>query len=320
VKEEKTIIPNENFPSFAIDPDYYDNYVRLEITASGGLKSEPELIAWTDDGAATPIELFPLTLEKYIGCWPLTEGESGPVPIEISFVDSGNRRVFQKEWLNFTGVAKGQVKRITTQDGLCYIDLNHHSLFRPIYIRTSVESGPANGKYDTASNEYIVEPADVPLDKGATIAIKYAADDSLPEKLGVYYGNGNGRWIFSGNRLNTERGTVSCSVAGFGRFCLVRDIIPPVIMSLSPGDGRSVDTPNPVLRAVFKDNLSGIGGEANMEMKLNGEKVIAEYDPEKLTLFHKVRSPLTKGRHEVAIRVQDRSGNVSSRRHIFTIR
>ena len=303
---------------FSVDTDYYDNYVRIELTASQQLKGEPELVAWTDEGSAVPIKLVALSPEKFIGCWPLTEGESGPVPIEISFSDIEGRRVYQKEWLNFTSVAKGHAKKITTQDGLCSIEFNPQSLFRSIFIRTSVEQISINGRYDFASSEYFVEPADVPLDKGATISIRYAMDDSLPEKLGVYHKNSN-QWIFSGNRVNVQKGTVSCSVSGFGSFSLVRDIDPPVILSLFPGNGQMISTDKPVLRAVFKDNLSGIGGEANMEMTLDGYKVIAEYDPEKILLFYQVRQSLTKGRHEVEIRVRDQCGNQSSRNHIFTV-
>jgi hypothetical protein len=276
-------------------------------------------VAWTDDGIAAPIKLAALSPEKFIGCWPLTEGESGPVPIEISFSDLQDRRIFQKDWLNFTGVAKGRAKKITTPDGLCFIEFNPHSLFRPIFIRTSVEQISIDGRYDFASNEYSVEPADVPLDRGATISIKYAMDDSLPEKLGVYYKTRSNQWIFSGNRVNAQKGTVSCSVSGFGSFCLVRDTIPPVILSLYPGNGQMISTDKPVLRAVFKDNLSGIGGESNMEMTLDGQKVIAEYDPEKPLLFYQVRQSLTKGRHEVEILLKDQCGNQSSRNHVFTV-
>ena len=173
--------------------------------------------------------------------------------------------------------------------------------------------------YGLASDEYIIEPADVPLDKGATVTIKYPVDDSSPEKLAVYYRNTQNRWIFSGKRLDVQRGTVSSSIAGFGCYCLVRDTIPPIILSLAPGDGQVIATTNPVLRAVFKDNLSGIGGESNMEMLLDGKKVIAEYDPEKLMLFYQVRQPLKQGRHEVEIRVKDQCDNRSFRLHDFFV-
>ena len=75
----------------------------------------------------------------------------------------------------------------------------------------------------------------------------------------------------------------------------------------------------PRLRSVFKDELSGIAGESNRILKLDGKKVIAEYDPEALVLFYKPEEPLAKGEHTVEIVLKDRSGNAAQQQHTFYI-
>ena len=75
----------------------------------------------------------------------------------------------------------------------------------------------------------------------------------------------------------------------------------------------------PTFKAVFRDGLSGISGENNMKMLLDGKKVIAVWDPEKNLLQYKVKTPLAAGKHVVSLVLRDRCGNENRADHTFYI-
>ena len=100
---------------------------------------------------------------------------------------------------------------------------------------------------------------------------------------------------------------------------LARDVDPPQIMALSPENMSRTTNTRPRLRAVFKDNLSGIADEKFRRLELDGTKVIAEYDPEKLTLIYSPDEPLAKGEHTLELVVTDKNGNSARKLHFFYI-
>ncbi|RMD94476.1 MAG: hypothetical protein D6814_14470, partial [Calditrichaeota bacterium] len=84
--------------------------------------------------------------------------------------------------------------------------------------------------------------------------------------------------------------------------------------------GRGVRSPRPgqtitafsTIRAYARDALSGFDSEESLELFLDGQKVIAEYDPEVHEILYKPRKPMTAGRHVLLFRATDRNGNVAT--------
>ena len=54
-------------------------------------------------------------------------------------------------------------------------------------------------------------------------------------------------------------------------------------------------------------------------MELDGEVVIAEYDPEARTLTHHPEAQLWPGSHRLLVTVRDRAGNESTVESEFTV-
>ena len=317
LNEHQSAPEAEMQPCFAMKADYYDYFVRLEFTRLCDVELE-KVVVWDSRGAARQMTLVASSPSLLTCAWPLTATDIGPVPVELTVIGPGGTQMIQREWLDFTCIAKGQAKRVATDDDLCAVDFDARSLFNHIFVRSTV-SEPESATQPVVGQIYNIEPKDVPLNGGVTVTIKYPPSDSLAYKLAIFMRSNGDRWNFIGNRLKKAEHAVSASSSSLGSFCLMRDVIAPEILSLSPAQGAHLSTTQPVLRFTFKDELSGIQGEDDMSLKLDGVKLIAEYDPERHLLFNALRTPLSKGKHVLEGRVNDRCGNVAVRAHIFWI-
>ena len=67
-----------------------------------------------------------------------------------------------------------------------------------------------------------------------------------------------------------------------------------------------------------RDNLSGID-DNEINVFLNGERIIPEYDPEKRTVFYVPLDPLPQGRYTVQAEVKDRAGNAAHLAKTLTV-
>ena len=303
--------------NFEVSPEFYDTYIRLQFQTSQTCSNMPTVMGRTHNGGEKKIDLVQADPRTFIGAWPLQPADPGPLTLKITATNARGEEYMQQILLPFVTVRKGERKSVRTDDGLCVIDFSPNSLFRDIFVRTKVVDSLPKNDYDIVGKLYRIDPADVPLDKGATIALQYPADDTLASKLAIYYKVRKNGWRFLANRFRD--GYISGQVKSFGTYCLIRDVQPPLIYSLSPAQGARLTSANPMLKARFEDKLSGISGEENMLLKLDGRKVIAEYDPEENLLFYKVTKPLAKGKHTLQLTVIDRCGNKAERAHTFWV-
>ena len=297
---------------------FYDRYIRIQLSSRLSLADTPVVSGWLCSGKTYAMPLLKKSATSFVGAWPLSGCNQGPLPLSITYVTHAGDTLIQNEWIEFTTIPRGQRKTVLSKDGLCKLDFTENSLFKDIFVRTRSLLPLDSNRYEIVGNKYQIFPNDVPLNKGVTISLVYPENDSLPGKLGIYYAAGE-KMRFAGNKRNPNDRRISAHINFFATYALVRDVDPPKIYSLSPADGAHTTDSTPKLRSTFGDELSGIAGEANRILKLDGKKVIAEYDPEALAIFYTPEEPLNKGEHSVEIVLRDRSANFSSRKHTFFI-
>ncbi len=301
---------------YFINPEFYDNYIRLEFEPCNNIQDGAIISYQFANREIQPLPVFKKN-NKLVGAVPLSPDINGPLMIFVEKIINGIS-IKQNKLLEFETIVKKRSQTVFSRDGLCSIEFSSNSLFKPIFVRMNAEIPDSNGQYKFASKIYDVEPKDVAMNKGALIRIKY--NDKTPaEKTGIYYKSNNGKWVFFGNIHEEENRNIAGYVGTFGAHALIVDEEPPEILSLYPGNNAHLRTSDPQLTAVFKDTLSGLMGEENMQLLLDGKKVIAEYDPEKLLLFYKVRQPLVKGEHTLELFLKDRCGNIARQKHNFWI-
>ena len=94
-------------------------------------------------------------------------------------------------------------------------------------------------------------------------------------------------------------GAVTGEAKHLGLFAMLVDNVPPEIVKVEPANGTSVSTRQPKVVANVKDVSSGIWREEDIVMKVDGQALIVEYDPEEDLIFATPRKPLSSGVHKL---------------------
>jgi hypothetical protein len=312
---------NWNFDElwFEVEKDYYDNYIRLLVTASTPVQQIPTLNYWEPNGRVQSAVTYPVDFNKFVASIPLNVKQTDALPLEISARNLNGKLFFQKEVLHLTAITPGLNKKMRSDDGLCQVEFAHNSLFKVMYVRILSETVESTDRYDIASAAYDIEPSDMPMKGGAWVKIKYRPDEPDPSKLGVYLQINGNNWRFLDSHREKNALEISGKVKSFGTYALIRDNEPPDIAYLYPINNSHLTSRLPNLKARFYDSLSGVSGEDNMVIRLDGTRLISEYDPEQRILFHQVKKPLSPGKHELTLYLKDLCGNESEATHTFWI-
>ena len=103
------------------------------------------------------------------------------------------------------------------------------------------------------------------------------------------------------------------------KFTLLRDTNPTAIYKITPNNRIKLRNRKPEITVYFEDKLSGIGGEDYIILKIDGKRVIFEYDPFLDNIIFTPDEPLSYGQHRIEFEVKDYMNNIASKESIFTI-
>ena len=106
-------------------------------------------------------------------------------------------------------------------------------------------------------------------------------------------------------------------VAYFSTYALLLDAVRPTIENVRPADGESVHDLTE-LSASVSDAGSGIVRDEDLEMLLDGVRLIVEYDPEEDRIVAQPDAPIGNGEHRLEVIARDASGNVARKVIRFT--
>ncbi|NLP11481.1 hypothetical protein GX408_13885, partial [bacterium] len=260
-------------------------------------------------------------LKRYLAGWPLNHGQPSPLELQLCRANNSASKPLAVHRLRHHAVAAGSAHAVESEDGGCRVEFASLSLFKPVFVRISASAANGRPRYDMVSPVYLVEPEDVALADKVILAIRTNAADTSRRGVGLYIKTrGRNEWSFIGQGRDQGEAMVSGSTTRLGSFVLIRDLQPPVILSLSPAQGAQITDRTPLIIARFKDEVAGIGSEEQLQLLLDGRKVIAEYDPEDEALRYQVKHALPPGRHEIECRISDRCGNRSRQSANFWVK
>ena len=103
-------------------------------------------------------------------------------------------------------------------------------------------------------------------------------------------------------------GRIECQAGGPSGFTFAVDSLPPVIRRLRPSEGAVVGRRFAVV-AQLQDDLSGVGDDSLITVRVDGQWVPPEYDPETRQLVAQPFEPLAPGKHRFELEVSDWAGN-----------
>lgn len=256
---------------------------------------------------------------RYEGVIPLREIDS-----EKAFVTVTLRGRNEREWSSLQEIRAVRVSAlgggvVRSGDGLASIRFARSALVRDTHFRVVQEEGTTLERGLTyTSPVYRFEPSDALLRGNALISIRPFVDGGEGKRVALYRMDPHGRWQYVGRGADPGRPEVSAETTRLSAYALIRDEASPVIFGLRPENGTAVNTRKPRLQAKVTDVGSGFESE-DIEIRLDGRKVIAEYDPERNLIFYVVRTPLSAGSHKVAVIATDRAGNAAKSEATFYI-
>ncbi|MFH2056261.1 MAG: M23 family metallopeptidase, partial [bacterium] len=163
------------------------------------------------------------------------------------------------------------------------------------------------------SVDYAILPEDFAARKRLTYSYRF--DGEPPRGAGLYQVFGKETLSFLGAKPDEPAQTVSASSYRLGVFTMRIDTIPPAITGVSPRDGAHVTTGRPEIKAKLKDTLSGI---EDITLRLDGQWLIAEYDPESGWVRATPHFNLSLGKHRLDIIVRDKLGNEQHYKSTFS--
>jgi len=171
------------------------------------------------------------------------------------------------------------------------------------------------------SDHYIIQPEAFVTRKDFDMRLRLRGINAAYKHAGIcWLDEEEDKWVWlDGNEWSEEAYSLSAQSAGGGSFVSVFDTEPPEITALNHRPNAEYPSPKRVIRFKIEDNLSGIRDDRDIVIRLNGEWMIPEYDPESgICKTQRLRN-LGNGEHHIAIEVTDRAGNKAEQYVTFTI-
>ena len=301
-----------------VEKDFYPNYLRLQIRANQPLAGAP-VIKFSTRQKTVQTQSVPAQPHRYLAVMPLADIAGDSVQLEVAAESMfGQLDVWQEALMNVL-VAPGQGRSLFAADARMRVVFGDESVYWPLYGRVQMDTVSRLNDARVIGPIYRVEPQDVPLSEGATVTLSYPDTVSSPRQIGVCYRYRND-WVFIDNNVNTANRTVSARVFSLEDFAIMRDSEPPRLHIRSPQPGAVLRDRRPNFVVEVKDSTSGFDSEQAIALRLDGQLLIAEYDPEREIIQYKPKRELLPGVHKLTVRAEDRCGNVARREVEFTVR
>jgi hypothetical protein len=203
-----------------------------------------------------------------------------------------------------------------SENDLARVEIDSGSVFKKISLQVKKLDIPRMARQ--RSSYYSFLPSDIPLAKPAKITIWCAGNKCRLAKTGLYEFL-DSTYKFTGQEIDTANNSISGEVRDLSTYVLLEDKKAPEIRELYPKPGQKINVKELIISARVTDDLSGIGNDQDIEIYLDGEWQIPEYDPEKYVLVCKPLQSLSQGWHKLVIKARDRMRNTKIIKSRFKI-
>lgn len=172
------------------------------------------------------------------------------------------------------------------------------------YKNVSIKATQIDTMKNIYSNfAYLLGNEQIPLHKRIKICMK--PKDKYVDDTTLYVASftKNGEFVFLGNK-NVD-GFIEASTNALGIYVIAKDSVAPRVIPVNFKSNSSIKD-NWSLRLEIEDKETGI---SKYEMFVNGEWVLADYDPKKKLLMYQVDNHIKKGHNNLEVIVTDMVGN-----------
>ncbi|RMF60575.1 MAG: M23 family metallopeptidase [Calditrichaeota bacterium] len=271
----------------------------------GGLANHPQLLNLPNNPIRKP-DIYQISREKFY------------VPLSIEDVDELSEEAPQeypmiKAINTWKRIIPGRSKTVSSPNHQVKVHFPSNACYDTLFVKILEYSPsiPLNDNYRYLSPIYDVQPFDQPLNYGALIT--FQMPDSIKSLKGVnpYYWDSKKGWLFLPTQYLPERHEHTTRITSLEKFVLIQDTIPPVVEPINLNLFRRAQRNISPLRFSVKDEMAGIYNETQIEVWVDGNWTLFEYDPEEEEVIIPPRF-LLEGQHQLTIKARDNAGNLNT--------
>lgn len=300
------------------DMSHLENSVIIQVDSRGWVADPPEVVL-IKRGAEIPIQMHQTRPATYIST-PLALQVVADVTEAIVLYHGSPVREshFILKPKLFTG--DGSTAAVSP-DGSCSLQATPTTFYdtTAIWIENIERPVPVEGG-EFRSRVYQLQPFERPLQDSARVAIALAKSVADAEGMGVFYYDQKVGWTYLPSQFSRGRWMFFASLYSLEAVAIIEDRIPPVIETIFPGDGGFYDYNDLMSFSVrVKDSLAGVKNDKAIQLSLDGEQLLFEYQPVKKKVIYQLDSPLESGSHTLVISATDQVGNMTTKEITFSV-
>jgi len=300
----------QDMTDFDFKHSYKDGYLNVDLSFNKILQKEPEVKIKNGLFNFDPISFVQKDEKSYSATFLMTETKSEGILLLIDGMTIYKDMISLTRPVPLALVVPDGGGKAFSLDSMASIRISPGLVYKSINLEIEKKDPPQKIKHKVIGSLYSFEPEDIPFSGYADISLFYDEEDTNPDKLAIYELNRD-KWRFVGKEKDQLIKKVSGKVRYLSEYALLEDSNPPEIRILYPQNGKSTRRRKPNIKVKIKDDLSGFGSEEDIEVTLDGEWMIPEYDPEKTILITTPNNNLSYGWHNLKIRARDRMGNLN---------
>ena len=175
-----------------------------------------------------------------------------------------------------------------------------------------IDLGSNIKKGELVEGPWEIGPDYIPYRNQIELEIKnFQMDKNSIENIAIYYLNKKNRaWYYMPTTYHSDNNVFTTSALSGEIFALIKESNPPEIKSLVPQSNEILYLKNNnILSFKIKDDLSGIDGERDIEIYINENRVIHEYNSYRKEVKYDLNEALEIGKNIAKIILKDRAGN-----------
>jgi hypothetical protein len=310
-------IPGGTLPPRAdVHREFIDDCLKFRVVFDGPVADIPRLMVGLNGWSKTQVELLPKSAGEFIGVMPLDENVTGTMTTELRYASETGMEKKVCDTLQVYSITPDYGGTMFSPDGIFRVDFPPQSVYKPVWGTIRME--PVPEKTFGLGRRYWVEPADLSPGNPVNLVFDPGGACGREAKTGIYASKRYGGWSYLDSHW--ENGQLTAWTRDLMKFSAFADTVAPSLWGISPAPGAVLNGKTPVISMRFSDGLSGVTDEDNYGIRLDGAKLVMEYNPRWGKAFHRMESPLAPGKHAIEAWVRDHAGNLTEDRREFFIR
>jgi hypothetical protein len=266
---------------------------------------------------ARQIEEYPLTTrgkQLFSATYPLPRDHNGEVTLKLTATPQKGTPLEQAWVVPIQNIVPKTGGTVSAGDAAS-VTIPADALYEPIFARLApiTEYAITEG-LPVLSDVYALYPAGEPFEKRAVVRLRYPDEVTDLRKIGIFTWDALKKcWVFLDDQEEPKTRKMTAEIYYAGVYALLADNLKPVIAELTPERGSTVVGTLKQLAAILRDEGKGID-ENMIVMRLDGQAVAGEFDPDRSQYTYHLTEKLAPGKHILMVQAADLAGNQAQTR------